>query len=149
MAEEKETKGIQMMELRGITHMLKATASMAEDMMVWKSADQECTAGVRQYNAVVKRLGDFIPGNLFIPLGEDASLIDLGMCCRQMASYLEGMVEELTPDKSRVNVILPNAKGDLKELGEVIRQAMPAWFKEQTGGERPKGENAEVPENNE
>jgi len=148
MAEEKGSKGMQMMELKGIIHMLKATASMAEDIIVLKSADQKSVAGVRPYNAIVKRLGDVIPGDLFISLEEDASLMDLGMCCRQLAAYLEGISEELAPNKSGDNVIV-NVGGDLKELGEVIRQAMPSWLKEQVGGEKPKEENAEEPETNE
>jgi len=127
-------------ELKAIVHMLKATTDTAEHMRMVDGQDQRSAAGVRQYNAVLKHLKDTatIPEHLFMPLDEDSSLIDFGMCCDQLTGYLEGMLEvpaeDGKSDAHSVNAPYINISGgtpDLDKLGELIRQAMPSWIREQ------------------
>ena len=150
MNEEKE--GIQTLELKGMIRMLQATAGRADHLRLTGGPVQGSGAAVRQYNAVVERLKDIIPGALFSPLEEDASFADLGMCCEQLAAYLEGIAESEKPaegKKAAPQVMGPVSikvgdLGDLKDLGELIRQAMPSWFREQV--EKKEQEGEEKPE---
>ncbi len=140
MTEEKEEKeGIQMMEMQGIIGMLKKTADSAEHLMMIGGQVKGSAAGVRQYNAVLKRLKNFVLADpeLFTPLDEDASFADLGIACEQLAAYLEGMTEAAEPGKAKkaapqimgpVSIKVGDV-GDLGDLGEIIRQAMPSWLK--------------------
>jgi hypothetical protein len=139
MTEEKEKEGVQMMEMQGIIGMLKKTADSAEHLMMVGGQVKGSTAGVRQYNAVLKRLKNFVLADpeLFTPLDEDASFADLGIACEQLAAYLEGMTEAAEPGKAKkaapqimgpVSIKIGDV-GDLGDLGEIIRQAMPSWLK--------------------
>ena len=127
-------------ELKTIIRMLEATTRTAEHLRMTGGEDRQSAAGVRQYNAVVKRLKDTdtIPEDMFAPLEEDASFIDLGMCCGQLGAYLGGMVEEPAREKKaeapRIQGPVSIKIGDLrnlKDLGELMRQAMPSWLREQ------------------
>ncbi len=137
-------------ELKGIIQMLGATVKMVEQASLTGSLGKErkAGAGVRQYNAVVKRLQDTdtIPEGIFSSLEEEASFVELSIYCGQLAAYLEGMVEEPPKEKKSENIgdnVIVNIGGDLKDLGEVIRQAMPSWIKEQMGGEKEEEEKEE------
>jgi len=142
MTEEKEKEGIQMMEMRGIIRMLKVTAGRAEDLVMTGGPIHGSAAGVRQYNAVLKRISNsaFADPELFIPLEEDASFADLGICCEQLAAYLEGLEEAMEPGarakKAAPQIMGPVSikvgdVGELGDLGEIIRQAIPSWLKGQ------------------
>jgi hypothetical protein len=151
MAEEKELKGIQMAELKGIIQMLKTTAETATHLRMTGGADQGSAAGIRQYNAIVKHLKDTVPEDLFAPLEEDASFVDLGMCCEQLAAYLGGMIEEpvekkkaTTPQIMGPVSIKVGDLGDLKDLGELIRQSMPSWLRKQMEKEESKAGKEEA-----
>jgi hypothetical protein len=141
MTEEKEKEGVQMMEMQGIIGMLKKTADSAEHLMMTGGQVKGSTAGVRQYNAVLKRLKNFVLADpeLFTPLEEDASFADLSISCEQLAAYLEGMTEAAEPASAKkaapqimgpVSIKIGDV-GDLGDLGEIIRQAMPSWLKGQ------------------
>ena len=147
MAEEKKSEGIQMLEVKGMIGMLKATARTAEHLRLTGGPAQGSPAAVRQYNAVMKRLSSIIPGDLFTPLEEDASFVDLGMCCEQLAAYLESL-QDTTEEKKAVTpkiqgpvAIKIGDLGELKNLGELIRQAMPSWLREEM--EKNKSKEAE------
>ncbi len=154
MTEEKEEKqGIQMMEMQGIIGMLKKTADSAEHLMMIGGQVKGSAAGVRQYNAVLKRLKNFVLADpdLFTPLDEDASFADLGIACEQLAAYLEGMTEAAEPGKAKkaapqimgpVSIKVGDV-GDLGDLGEIIRQAMPSWLKGQMDVKISKAEKKE------
>jgi hypothetical protein len=144
MAEEKKSEGMQMLEMKGIIGMLKATAGTAEHLRLTGGPAQGSPAAVRQYNAVVKRLGSIIPEDLFTPLEEDASFVDLGMCCEQLAAYLESLQDDtgekkpVTPKIQGPVSIKIGDLGELKNLGEVVRQAMPPWLREQMEKDKSK-----------
>ena len=126
-------------ELRAIIQMLGATTRMADHLRITHDLDQKSEAGVCQYNSIVKRLKDTdtIPESMFAPLKEDAPFVDLGMCCEQLSAYLKGMVGEPAEGKKHDapgNIGVVNIGGNLKELGDLIRQAMPAWIREQMEG---------------
>lgn len=147
MIEERELKGI--IKMLGTTVKMVNRASMFGNL----GKEEKAGAGVRQYNAVVKRLQetDTIPEGIFSSLEEDASFVELSIYCAQLAAYLESMVEEPASEKKDDKVnngdnIIVNLGGDLKDLGEVIRHAMPSWIKDQMGGEKPKEEEKEEPE---
>jgi len=139
--------------------MLKATHEMAQNAKMMASRDEELKAGagVRQYNAVVERLQetDTIPKGIFTPLEEDDTLEALGVCCTQLESYLKGLMEDPAERKSTeehrkvINVVggMPN----MENVGELIRQAMPEWLREQMDkgkSEAVKEEESENPEAN-
>ena len=138
-------------ELKGIVKMLNATTKMAEHLRMTHDLDKKSAAGVRQYNGIVKRLNgtDTVPADMFTPLEEDASFVDLGMCCEQLAAYLGSMVEEPAAEKKfekQINAPHINISGgmpDLDKLGELIRQAMPSWLREQMEEEKPEAEEEE------
>ena len=138
-------------ELKGIIKMLNATTKMAEHLRMTHDLDKKSAAGVRQYNGIMKRLNgtDTVPADMFTPLEEDASFVDLGMCCEQLAAYLGSMVEEPAAEKKfekQINAPHINISGgmpDLDKLGELIRQAMPSWLREQMEEEKPEAEEEE------
>ena len=142
-------------ELKATIKMLNATSTMVEHARMTGSVSEGQRPGVRQYNSVLKRLADAdtIPEGLFAPLEADDSLDELGMCCGQLAAYLEGMVEEPAAEKrfrKQINAPHINISGgmpDLDKLGEMIRQAMPSWIRKQMEDEEPEsGEEEEKEE---
>ena len=141
-------------ELRTIVQMLDATTKTADHLrMTHSDVDQRSPAGVRHYNSIVKRLEDTdtIPKDLFSPLEEDASFVDLGMCCEQVAAYLRGMIEEPAEGKKAVTPqimgpvsIKVGDLGNLKDLGQLIRQAMPSWIREHMEKEEQEEEESKA-----
>lgn len=118
--------------------MLKATAKSAEHLRMTGGDVQGSKAGVRQYNAVINRIGKYVSEVLFEPLDENASFVDLSIACEQLSAYLEGIIEEAIPtrreDTPKINAPYINITGgipDMGKLGEMIRQAMPSWIREQ------------------
>jgi len=141
MTEEKKKEGVQMMEMQGIIGMLKKTADRAEDLRITGGSEKGSVAGVRQYNAVLKRISNsaFADPELFTALDEDANFADLSISCEQLAAYLEGVTEAAEPGKAKkaapqimgpVSIKIGDV-GELGDLGEIIRQAMPSWLKGQ------------------
>jgi hypothetical protein len=72
-----------------------------------------------------------IPSELFPILEENASFDEVGVACKQLAAYLQ---EEEEPAKSRPrerpfleDSPIINIGGDLKDLGQLIRDALPEW----------------------
>ena len=132
--------------------MLQATSEKAEHLRLTGGPAQASGAAVRQYNALVERLKDILPGALFSPLEEDASFVDLGMCCEQLAAYLEGIAEAEKPTAGKKvgmpeihgPIISIGKTGDIKDLGEMIRQAMPSWLREQMEKKGPEQEKPEA-----
>jgi hypothetical protein len=153
MTEEKKKEGVPITEIRGIIRMLKVTAGRAEDLVMTGGPIHGSAAGVRQYNAVLKRISNstFADPELFIPLEEDASFADLGIACEQLAAYLGGITEAAEPGKAKkaapqimgpVSIKVGDV-GELGDLGEIIRQAMPSWLKGQMDVKVSKAEKKE------
>ena len=142
-------------ELKGVIQMLNTTAKMAEHASMTGSMSEGQKAGIRQYNNVLKHLQetDTIPEGLFVSVEEDASFDELGVSCSQLAAYLEGMTEEPKVRNGRsgnvnapyINMAgcLPDMIPDMKEMGKMIRNAMPSWIREQMEKEEPEEEEQE------
>jgi len=139
MTEEKKKEGVQMMEVQGIIGMLKKTAERTEHLRITGGPEEGSVAGVRQYNAVLKRISNsaFADPELFTALDEDATFADLGICCEQLAAYLEGVTEAAEPGKAKkaapqimgpVSINIADV-GDLSDLGEIVRKAIPSMLK--------------------
>jgi hypothetical protein len=141
MAQEKEIKRM--------IRLLESTAKIAQDASLTGMLRQGQKASVRQYNAILKRLmgTEEIPAELFPPLEEDASFDEVGVACKQLVAYLQ---EEEEPAKARSreqfrvgDMPIINIGGDLKDLGELFRNALPEWMKKGrvdifTPGKEPK-----------
>ncbi len=125
MAQEKEIKRM--------VRLLESTAKIAENASLTGILEQGQKASVRQYNAILERLEEEeeIPGVLFPPLEEDASFDEVGVACKQLAAYLK---EEEEPAKTLPRERVSNVVkigGDLKDLGELIRDSLPEWMKKE------------------
>jgi len=153
MTEEKKKEGVQMMEMQGIIGMLKKTADRAEDLRITGGSEKGSVAGVRQYNAVLKRISNsaFADPELFTALDEDANFADLSISCEQLAAYLEGVTEAAEPGKAKkaapqimgpVSIKIGDI-GELGDLGEIIRQSIPSWLKGQMDVKVSKAEKKE------
>jgi len=127
MAQEKEIKRM--------IRLLESTAKIAQDASMTGMLEQGQKASIRQYNAILDRLKETeeIPDVLFPPLEEDASFDEVGVACKQLVAYLQ---EEEEPAKARSreqfrvgDMPIINIGGDLKDLGELIRNALPEWMK--------------------
>ncbi|MFQ6041482.1 MAG: hypothetical protein ACE5PV_11550 [Candidatus Poribacteria bacterium] len=126
MADEKE--------IRRMIRLLESTAKIAQDASMMGTLKEGSKASVRQYNAILERLKETeeIPDALFPPLEEDSSFDEVGVVCKQLSAYLK---EEEEPEKTRRSTggtyhsPIINIGGDLKDLGELIRDALPEWMK--------------------
>lgn len=150
MAQEKEIKRM--------IRMLESTAKMAEHASITGTLKQGQKVSVRQYNAVLDRLRETeeIPDALFPLLEEDTSFDEVGVACKQLAAYLKEEEEQAKArswEQLRVgDTPIINIGGDLKDLGKLIRDALPEWMKKGhmdsfTPGKEPKeSESAEESE---
>jgi hypothetical protein len=125
MAQEKEIKRI--------IRLLESTTKMAEHASLTGTLKEGQKVSVRQYNAILELLKNIeeIPSELFPVLEENASFDEVGVACKQLAAYLQ---EEEEPAKSRPrerpfleDSPIINIGGDLKDLGQLIREALPEW----------------------
>jgi hypothetical protein len=129
------SKMAQEKEIKRMIRLLESTAEIAEHASLTGTFKQGQKASLRQYNAILERLKETeeIPGVLFPPLEEDAPFDEVGVACKQLAAYLQ---EEDEPVKARPREApfldgspIINIGGDLKDLGELIRDALPDWIK--------------------
>jgi hypothetical protein len=137
MAQEKEIKRM--------IRLLESIAKMAEESSFTGAFKQGQKVSVRQYNAILDRLRETeeIPDVLFPPLEEDASFDEVGVACKQLVAYLE---DEEEAEKSRRSTggthhsPIIKIGGDLKDLGELIRDSLPEWMKQEKKEEKPEEE---------
>ena len=125
-------------EIKRMIRLLESTAKIAQDASMTGMLEEGVKASVRQYNAILERLKETeeIPDALFPPLEGDASFDvsfdEVGVACKQLVAYLQ---EEEEPAKARrpkggdFHSPIINIGGDLKDLGELIRDALPEWMK--------------------
>jgi len=135
--------------------MLRANVELAERATMTGSLDKGQKPAIRQYNSILNRLQGTgtIPEGLFVPLEEDASFDDVGVCCTQLAAYLAGTVEEPVAEKGTgmppgpISINIGDVgEGATVDLGELIREAMPSWIKEKIKHKEPEHEEEEKPE---
>jgi len=137
-------------EIKRMIRLLKSTAEIAQDASLTGMLEQGQKTSTRQYNAILERLKETeeIPDVLFPPLEEDASFDEVGVACKQLVAYLK---EDEEPEKTRTQKAstgahfkIVNAGGDLKDLGQLIRDALPDWMKKESEEETDEEETEET-----
>ncbi len=150
-------------EVKRIFRLLRTTARLAEHASLTGALSGGEKRCIRQYNSVLNRLvgAGVVPDGLFDSLEEDAKFGEVAVACSLLAAYLKdefddesdepSMEETLNQARNRLNRVrnrLRNRVGasvdegvDLKELGELIRQALPDFLKKEL---QKKGLDGEV-----
>ena len=130
MSTEHETQK----EIRRILRLLEATANAIETSSI--DSDSTKVEGgarcARQFNNALTYLIelDAVPEGLFEPLEADTTFGDIYFACHQVTAYLkEGICEDF--DFAEVKKTIGS---ELKDVGEVVRQSMPAFLKDVWSG---------------
>jgi len=99
-----------------------------------KGGEKRC---IKQFNNALNRLIeiDIVPEGLFDPLEEEAEFSEVGVACYHLAGFLKSDLDDFEisqkkMDKEKIKKIIVGNLGELKDLGEVIRQAMPDFLKD-------------------
>ncbi len=133
-------------EVRRIVCMLEKTTSMAEHASLTGSMAGGKEFAVRSYNATVRHLGESgeIPPALFPELAEGAGLDEVGIASAQLAEYLRAGFPEPQQGEGKPtgfqsgDIVFFNI-GGLGEIGELIRENLPAWL----GGKKDRSQAEE------
>ena len=127
MSTEHETQR----EIRRILRLLEATARVVESSQII-DPDEGHERCALQFNNVLSHLTELgaAPEGLFEPLESSASFGEISFACHQVAAYLkEGLCDEF--DFAHVKKTIGD---ELKDVGEVVRQSMPAFLKDVWSG---------------
>lgn len=132
-------------EIRKVIRMLRTMAETANHAALTGTFSAGGPTFLRQYNAVLEHLRDLgvLAEKLFPPLEAEVNSGEAGLLCAQLAAYLEGELpakEEARREAPTVgdaspvinitgNTLSDLSLGNLRELGELIRQHLPAWLK--------------------
>ncbi|MBI1923948.1 hypothetical protein HYR99_06825 [Candidatus Poribacteria bacterium] len=149
-------------EVKRIFRLLNTTARLAEHASLTGALSGGEKRCIRQYNNALNRLAEIgaVSEGLFDPVEEGAPFGEVGVACKLLAAYLEdefddesdepSMGETLNQARNRLNRVrnrLRNRVGasvdegvDLKDLGELIRQALPDFLKKELQKEGLEGE---------
>lgn len=129
-------------EIRRILRLLETTARIVETSAItdhFSEGEERCA---RQFNNALNLLADLdaVPDGLFEPLETHASFGDICFACHQVSAYVrEGCVDDFDFDHMKKTI------GDeLKEVPEMVRQAMPSFLKDMWSGQTE--ENVETVE---
>ena len=130
MSNERESQK----EIRRILRLLETTARIVETSVISSEhlfdGEERCA---RQFNNALNLLTDLeaVPDGLFEPLKTDATFGDICFACHQVAAYVkEGCIDDFDLDHMKKTI------GDeLKEVPEMVRQAMPSFLKDMWGGQ--------------
>ena len=124
-------------EIRRIFHLVESTAKIAKEATLTgmlKGGEKRC---IKQFNNALNRLIeiDIVPEGLFDPLEEEAEFSEVGVACYHLAGFLKSDLDDFEisqkkMDKEKIKKIIVGNIGELKDLGEVIRQAMPDFLKD-------------------
>ena len=107
-------------------------------------------SAIRRYNAVLQhleRLGAVTPG-FFGPLAETAGYDELGVESKLLAGYIkeEESDAESLPHGPQGNLIIGlgglRELSELKDLGKMIREQLPAWVRGREAGAQETSQNA-------
>ncbi|MCY4554560.1 MAG: hypothetical protein OXC79_12895 [Candidatus Poribacteria bacterium] len=125
-------------EIRRILRLLETTARIVETSAItdhFSEGEERCA---RQFNNALNLLADLdaVPNGLFEPLETHASFGDICFACHQVAAYVrEGCVDDFDFDHMKKTI------GDeLKEVPEMVRQAMPSFLKDMWSGQTQEGD---------
>ena len=120
-------------EVRRILRLLETTARIVETSAItdhFSEGEERCA---RQFNNALSLLADLgaVPDELFEPLETDASFGDICFACHQVAAYVrEGCVDDF--DFAHMKKTIGD---ELKDVPEMVRQAMPSFIKDMWGGQ--------------
>lgn len=135
MSNERETQNEmrKQKEVRRILRLLETTARIVETSAIvdnFSEGEERCA---RQFNNALNLLTELeaVPDGLFEPLEMDASFGDICFACHQVSAYVkEGCIDDFDFDHMKKTI------GDeLKEVPEMVRQAMPSFLKDMWGGQ--------------
>jgi hypothetical protein len=137
MNPEPEISDKDLREMRQIIGLLEKSFRIARDASMTGSMQGGKEYIQEQYNAIVKNLTErgTLATGFFPPLVADASYDAVGVACAQLAEYLKaGLPEEREWERERgrrhgKNVNIIGNVGDLKEIGELIRESLPEWMR--------------------
>lgn len=112
---------------RSAHHILRAVGKMAEraSMTGHLGGGRSRLAGL--YNAVQGSLGatGVVPADLFDALDEESGTMgEVAVAAQQLAAYVEDGFDD--PDPQLPDV--PRTGRELKDIGELVREAMPEWM---------------------
>ncbi len=125
-------------EIRRILRLLETTARIVETSAItdhFSDGAERCT---RQFNNALNLLAelDAVPDGLFEPLETDASFGDICFACHQVSAYVrEGCIDDF--DFAQVKKTIGD---ELKDVPEMVRQAMPSFLKDMWGGQAQDGD---------
>jgi hypothetical protein len=130
MSNERESQK----EIRRILRLLETTARIVETSVISSDhlfdGEERCA---RQFNNALNLLTDLeaVPDGLFEPLKTDATFGDICFACHQVSAYVkEGCIDDFDLDHMKKTI------GDeLKEVPEMVRQAMPSFLKDMWSGQ--------------
>lgn len=120
-------------EVRRILRLLETTARIVETSAItdhFSEGEERCA---RQFNNALDLLADLdaVPDGLFEPLEMDASFGDICFACHQIAAYVrEGCVDDF--DFAHMKKTIGD---ELKDVPEMVRQAMPSFLKDMWSGQ--------------
>ena len=125
-------------EIRRILRLLETTARIVETSAITDHFSDGAERCARQFNNALNLLADLdaIPEGLFEPLETDASFGDICFACHQVSAYVrEGCIDDF--DFAQVKKTIGD---ELKDVPEMVRQAMPSFLKDMWGGQAQDGD---------
>ena len=120
-------------EIRRILRLLETTARIVETSAItdhFSEGEERCA---RQFNNALNLLADLdaVPNGLFEPLETNASFGDICFACHQVSAYVrEGCVDDF--DFAHMKKTIGD---ELKDVPEMVRQAMPSFLKDMWSGQ--------------
>ena len=130
MSNERESQK----EIRRILRLLETTARIVETSVISSDhlfdGEERCAL---QFNNALNLLTDLeaVPDGLFEPLKTDATFGDICFACHQVAAYVrEGCVDDF--DLAHMTKTIGD---ELKDVPEMVRQAMPSFLKDIWSGQ--------------
>ena len=120
-------------EIRRILRLLETTARIVETSAItdhFSEGEERCA---RQFNNALNLLADLdaVPNGLFEPLETHASFGDICFACHQVSAYVrEGCVDDF--DFAHMKKTIGD---ELKDVPEMVRQAMPSFLKDMWSGQ--------------
>ncbi|MXZ00277.1 hypothetical protein F4Y93_06375 [Candidatus Poribacteria bacterium] len=120
-------------EIRRVLRLLETTARIVETSAITDHFPDGAERCARQFNNALRLLSDLgaIPDGLFELLETDASFGDICFACHQVSAYVrEGCIDDF--DFAQVKKTIGD---ELKDVPDMVRQAMPSFLKDIWGGQ--------------
>ena len=125
-------------EIRRVLRLLETTARIVETSAITDHFSDGAERCARQFNNALALLSDLdaVPDGLFEPLETEASFGDICFACHQVSAYVkEGCIDDF--DFAQVKKTIGD---ELKDVPEMVRQAMPSFLKDMWGGQAQDGD---------